>query len=71
MTKKMIRHNLDFYILNQDLFETEDNFQFRTNYIIQNLQKDTFDNLIKKSRLYANMHFLECSYDKIKNDLIN
>jgi hypothetical protein len=63
MTKKIIQHNLNFYLLDQDLFESDEIFQFRINYIKQNLEKDTFDNLIKKSRLKANINFLGCKYN--------
>jgi hypothetical protein len=65
--KKIIEHNLNFYILKQDLYESDEIFQFRTNYIIKNLNKDTFDNLVKKSRLLANIEFWGCVYNSSIN----
>jgi hypothetical protein len=61
--EKIIEHNLNFYTLTQDLYESDELFQFRTNYIIKNLNKDKFDNLVKKSRLLANIEFWGCVYN--------
>lgn len=66
--EKIIEHNLDFYTLKQDLYESDEIFQFRINYIIKNLNNDTFNNLVKKSRLLANIEFWGCKYsDHILN----
>jgi hypothetical protein len=62
MNKKIIEHNLNFYILEQDLFEPDEIFQYRIKYILENLEKDGFENLIKKSRLTANEKFWGCVY---------
>lgn len=63
MTKKIIKHNLNFYIIDQDLFEPDEIFQFRIKYITTNLEKETIDNLIRKSRILANIEFWGCTYN--------
>lgn len=60
--KKIIEHNLNFYILEKDLFEPDEMFQYRINYILSNLNKDTFYNLITKSRLSSNIKYWKCEY---------
>lgn len=61
--KKIIEYNLNFYILEKDIFETDEMFQYRIDYIISNLKKDSFDNLIKMSRLTTNTHFWGSEYN--------
>jgi hypothetical protein len=65
MSKRIIEHNLDFYILDQDQFEPNEIFQQRINFILQNLESDTYKNLVKKSRLWACKKYFNCEYDHI------
>lgn len=67
--KKIIEHNLDFYLLEQDSFEPDEIFYSRVWYILSQLHssgnKDNFDILIKKSRILANEKYHECKYETI------
>lgn len=71
MVKKIIEHNLNFYIIEKDLFETNEIFQFRINYITSNLGKKSFYDLVKSSRLLANTNFWGCEYNSHIKDNIN
>jgi hypothetical protein len=63
--KKIIEYNLDFYELEQDIFEPDELFYFRAWYIMSNLKNEdfeTFETLIKKSRIIVNEQYYECTY---------
>ena len=61
--KKIIEHNFIFYVIDQDPFEPEELFQERSQYILSNLDKDKFENLIKKSRMMSNVKNYNCNYN--------
>lgn len=60
---KIIEHNLDFYRIEQDLFEPDELFYERANYITKNLDNDKLDNLIKLSRIISNTKNFNCEYN--------
>lgn len=61
--KKVIEYNLDFYIVDQDLYEPDEVFYTRVWYILSNLNSTSdFDILVKKSRITVNKQFYECEY---------
>lgn len=65
--KKIIEYNLDFYIIEQNLFEPDEIFYERSWYILLNLNNILdYETLNKKSRIITNMKYLECCYDQIK-----
>ena len=67
---KIIEYNLDFYIIDKDVYEPDEIFYERKNYILNNLKKDTFNNLVKNSRLLSNKKNYNCQYsDKIMQNL--
>lgn len=70
MEKRLVEHNLNFYIIEQDIYEPDEIFQERVNYVTSNLESDTFDNLIKKSRLLANIKNFGCTYNKTISDIL-
>ena len=46
--KKVIEFGLDFYELEQDIFEPDELFYFRAWYILSNLKNEDFEILVKK-----------------------
>jgi hypothetical protein len=70
MEKRIFEHNLNFYVIEQDIYEPDEIFQERVNYVMSNLKSDTYDNLIKKSRLLANIKNFSCSYNNAINDIL-
>jgi hypothetical protein len=74
MEKRIVEHNLNFYIIYQDMYEPDEIFHERTNYITSNLDSDTdtytFDNLVKKSRLLANIKNFGCTYNKSITEIL-
>ena len=61
--KKVIEYNLDFYIVERDLYEPDCVFYTRVWYILSNLNATSdFDILVKKSRIMVNQQFYECEY---------
>ncbi len=64
MKKRIIEHNLNFFTMDQDLFEPDEIFADRINYVIKNLGADNFDNLVKKSRLLVNIEIYGCEYNE-------
>jgi hypothetical protein len=70
MDNKLIEHNLNFYIVQQDLFEPDDVFQERVQYILLNLDNDNYDNLIKKSKIISNIKNYNCEYSEKITDLL-
>ena len=60
--KKIIEYGLDYYTFEQDLFEPNELFYTRVWFILNNLHTDSFDTLIKKSRLMINEQYYECEY---------
>jgi hypothetical protein len=70
MEKRIVEHNLNFYIIEQDLYEPDEIFQERANYITSNLWTDTFNNLVKKSRLLANIKNFGCEYNNALTELL-
>ena len=62
LRKRTIEHNLNFYVVEQDLFEPNEIFNDRMKYILSNLEKDKFDILIKKSKIISNKKLYNCSY---------
>jgi hypothetical protein len=71
MEKRIVEHNLNFYIIEQDLYEPNEIFHERTKYILNNINKDTYDNLIKKSRLLSNIKIFGCEYSQQINNFLN
>ena len=70
--KKIFEHKLNFYVLEQDPYEPDDIFQYRVNYIMSNLEKDSYNNLVKKSRLLSNINNYGCEYNStVKSVIIN
>lgn len=70
MEKRIIEHNLNFYVIYQEMFEPDEIFFERINYITSNLKNDTLDNLIKKSKLLANIKNFGCTYNKSINHIL-
>jgi hypothetical protein len=65
---KIIEHDLNFYKIEQDLFESDELFYGRINYIKKNLKENNLDELIKISRLISNSKNYGCEYNSnIKN----
>ena len=60
--KKIIEFGLDFYELEQDIFEPDELFYFRAWYILSNLKNGDFETLVKKSRMIVNEKYYECTY---------
>lgn len=61
--KNGFMYNLDFYFVDRDICETNEKYIFRIDYIINNLNKNNnIQELIMKSRIEANIHFLNCEY---------
>ncbi|ATZ80498.1 hypothetical protein BMW23_0446 [Bodo saltans virus] len=61
--KQIIKIQNKFYIFEKDLFEPNELFYKRIWFILNNLNNDDFDTLIKKSRINNNIEYLECTYD--------
>lgn len=60
--KKIIEFGLDFYELEQDIFEPDELFYFRAWYILSNIKNESFEILVKKSRIIVNEKYYECIY---------
>jgi hypothetical protein len=60
--KKIVEYKLKFYEFDRDLFEPEEIFYERVWFIFKRLETDSIENLIKKSRIYINMKYHECTY---------
>ncbi len=60
--KKIINHKTKFYIVEQQIFEPNEIFFERINFIFKNLEFDNFENLKKKSLLSANLKNYGCEY---------
>jgi hypothetical protein len=60
--KKIIQYKTNFYIIEQQIFEPNEIFFERINFIIKNLELDEFTNLKKKSLLSANLKNYGCEY---------
>jgi len=67
---RIIEHNLNFYVIEQDIFEPDEIFYERMKYIISNLDKDKFDVLIKKSKIISNMKVYNCGYSSVVENLL-
>lgn len=63
MDSKIIDYNNNFYLIESDLFESSEIFYDRITYILNNLDKDTFENIVKKSRIYVNIKNFGCYYN--------
>ena len=64
-TKRIIEYGLDYYELDQDIFEPDELFYSRVWYILNNLDKNDFETLVKKSRMEINKQYYECEYAKL------
>lgn len=64
---KIIKNNLDFFFVKQDLFEPDEIFEKRTNYLkkCMNNNTETFDIIVKKSRIISNIQNMKCEYNRI------
>ncbi len=68
--KKIFEHKFKFYIIEQDPYEPDDIFQYRVNFIISNLEKDNYNNLVKKSRLLSNINNYGCEYNSVVESIV-
>ena len=66
-TQRIIEHKLNYYIIEQDLFEPDELFYERVNYILKNIDDNDINILIKKSRIISNMQHYDCEYNNVKN----
>ena len=65
MSIKIIEYNLDFYIINQDLYEPDQLFYERVWLILSNYKSKNpadFDKLVKNSIIKNNQIYFECEY---------
>lgn len=65
--EKIFQHNFKLYVLKQMLYEPDELFFERINYIIKNLEKDTFEKLEKKSLLISNSKNYGCEYNSLSS----
>ena len=63
MSEEIFEYQGSFYIIEKDLYEVREIYMTRVWYILNNINKMTFDELIKMSRIYVNKKFLKCDYD--------
>jgi len=62
MEKRIFHHNKNIYIIEKNIFEPEEIFFERINYIRNNIEKDSYENLIKESNLIINKKNYGCEY---------
>lgn len=60
--EKIINHKTKLYVIKQEIFEPNELFFERINFILENINNDVFENLIKKSLLDINNKYYNCEY---------
>ena len=70
LRKQTIEHNLNFYVVEQDLYEPEEIFYERMKYITSNLEKDELDILVKKSKIISNKKIYNFSYNSTVENIL-
>ena len=62
--KEVFEYNGKFYEIEKSINESREMFVERVWFILNKIHDDTFDELVKKSRIWSNEKNLKCEYFK-------